>query len=587
MGYIQSAFLTKRRKTRVVMVGNLGVGGEHPIRIQSMTTSNTQDVDATTEQIMRLADQGCEIVRVTVQGKKEAKACEKIKSKLIQMGYSIPIVADIHFYPPAALLAAQFVDKVRINPGNFVDKKGKWIKPQDEESLYQDYLKQIEEVFTPLVECCKKLGRSMRIGTNHGSLSERIMSRFGDTPRGMVESAFEFARICRENNYHELIFSMKASNPKVMIEANRLLVSEMNRLGWDYPIHLGVTEAGDGEDGRVKSAIGIGTLLLDGIGDTIRVSLTEDPIYEVAPCLHLRDLAESYQGKGSAPYSEVREGNSRSIKRFTRSVSPLHPDGSVILYGERDEGIAADGFFDGEVIRIGEERLSVTSIETMSEKQEVVYIRDGDPTLWKKLLEYPSHFILLEMTDSILHQGRHFFDWIQGAKLDLPVILVGRYPISDESLIIHAAAELGALLIDGLGEGVMLISPLSMEKASSLSYNLLQGCRLRLSKTEFIACPGCGRTLFDLQEVTRSIRSKTAHLAGVKIAIMGCIVNGPGEMADADFGYVGSGRDKIDLYVGKTCYERAIPSSEAVERLIDLIKVHGRWVDPLEVSSLS
>ncbi|MCB1071851.1 MAG: (E)-4-hydroxy-3-methylbut-2-enyl-diphosphate synthase [Chlamydiia bacterium] len=582
MKYAESIYQTKRWKTREVKVGEVGVGGDNPIRLQSMTNSNTRDVEATVDQIIRLADHGCEIARVTVQGKKEAEACEGIKNTLIKKGYTIPVVADIHFYPPAAMLVAEFVDKVRVNPGNFVDRRATFKTIDYDDVSYAAELDRIRETFGPLVEKCKKLKRAMRIGTNHGSLSDRIMNRYGDTPFGMVESALEFARVCREMNYHDFMFSMKASNPIVMIQAYRLLVAEMMKLGWDYPLHLGVTEAGDGEDGRVKSAIGIGSLLLDGLGDTIRVSLTEDPWLEIDPCKRLKAFAESYEGKQTIPFIE-RERNIAEIKRrFVRQVPPLHRDGSVLIWGEPQSDLKGDAFFNGDEILFDEGSFPVIPIEEFK-GDGAIYIKDGDPSVWKKLLEYPTPFILLEMTESLLHQGRYFFEWIRESKLDLPVILVGNYPLSDEDIVIHASAELGALLADGLGEGVILKTNLPKEKESSLAFNILQGCRMRATKTEFIACPSCGRTLFDLQEVTKKIRAKTAHLPGVKIAIMGCIVNGPGEMADADFGYVGSGTEKIDLYVGKECVERGIHYTEAVDRLIELIKKHDRWIEPKEL----
>lgn len=582
MKYSEAIYQTKRWKTREVKVGSIGVGGDNPVRLQSMTHSNTRDVEATVEQIIRLANNGCEIARVTVQGKKEAEACEGIKNRLIQMGYTIPVVADIHFYPPAAMLVAEFVDKVRVNPGNFVDRRATFKTIEYDDASYAAELDRIRETFGPLVEKCKKLGRAMRIGTNHGSLSDRIMNRYGDTSFGMVESALEFARVCREMNYHDFMFSMKASNPLVMIQAYRLLVAEMMKLGWDYPLHLGVTEAGDGEDGRVKSAIGIGTLLLDGLGDTIRVSLTEDPWLEIDPCKRLKAFAESYQGKGTQPFIERERSIAEINRRYVRQVNPLHRDGSVLIWGDKAEGIKGDAFFNGSEVTFEGGKLPVVPIEEF-EGNSVAYIKDGDPSTWKKLLEFPTPFIMLEMTESMLHQGRYFFEWIRESKLDLPVILVGNYSLSDEDTVIHASAEIGALLADGLGEGLMLKTKLPIEKESSLAFNILQGCRMRATKTEFIACPSCGRTLFDLQEVTQKIRLRTAHLPGVKIAIMGCIVNGPGEMADADFGYVGSGREKIDLYVGKECVERGIHYTEAVERLIQLIKNHDRWVEPKQL----
>ncbi len=499
-----------RWNTSVVRIGNVEVGSDNPIRLQSMTTSNTRDIEATAEQIIRLADAGCEIARVTVQGKKEAEACEGIKNYLVRKGYTIPLVADIHFYPPAALLVAEFVDKVRINPGNFVDRRASFKVIEYDDETYQREVERIEEGFFPLVEKCKKRGIAMRIGTNHGSLSDRIMNRYGDTPFGMVESAFEFARICRKYDYHNFLFSMKASNTLVMIEAYRLLADEMEKMGWNYPLHLGVTEAGDGEDGRVKSAIGIGTLLLEGLGDTIRVSLTEDPWYEIDPCQRLSRLKPE-----------------KRRRRETRKIT-LPKD-----------------FIDGTVITSDAE--------------------------WKAL----KGAMVVEIKPGELDAAREFI-----AAIDQPVILKKRYDVSEEDLVIQASAELGSLLVDGYGEGLWIEGPYSKELINSLSFSILQGVRKRSIKTEFIACPSCGRTLFDLQSVTKRIRAKTAHLPGVKIAIMGCIVNGPGEMADADFGYVGSLPHKIDLYVGKKCVEKHIDENEADERLIDLIKSHGKWIEP-------
>lgn len=602
MRYSEAIYQTKRFKTREVKVGKVGVGGDNPIRIQSMTTSDTRDVEATVSQIIRLADAGCEIARVTVQGKKEAEACEGIKNTLVQKGYDIPVVADIHFYPPAAMMVVDFVDKVRVNPGNFVDRRATFRTIEYDDTSYDAELRKIDETFGPLVEKCKKLKRAMRIGTNHGSLSDRIMNRYGDTPFGMVESALEFARVCRKFGYHDFMFSMKASNPLVMMQAYRLLVHEMMKLGWNYPLHLGVTEAGDGEDGRVKSAVGIGSLLLDGLGDTIRVSLTEDPWAEIDPCKRLVHLAESYEGKGIAPFVESKRNVAAIERRHVRQTAPLHRDGSVIL--NLDEPSIDLGTKEGKVDAVYMEEyqpveddvtiltrtpdiqgtLLVKDLEEFDATAQVAWVKDGDPSLWNRLLEHPTQFILLELTTSPIHQGRYFFDWIQQAKLDIPVILVGTYEESEEDTVIHAAAELGALLGDGYGEGVLLRTSLTPAQNRSLSFNILQACRMRASKTEFIACPGCGRTLFDLQEVTKRIRSKTSHLPGVKIAIMGCIVNGPGEMADADFGYVGSRAGKVDLYVGKECVERNIDFDDADERLIELIKKHDRWVEPEELA---
>lgn len=513
-----------RFKTRVVQVGGVGIGGDHPIRIQSMTTSNTRDVDATVDQVLRLRDSGCEIVRMTVQGKKEAEACGEIKNKLIRLGCDIPLVADIHFYPPAALLVADFVDKVRINPGNFVDTRATFKRIEYTDELYAEEIQKIEEGFLPLVEKCKKRGVAMRIGVNHGSLSDRIMNRYGDTPFGMVESAFEFARVCRKYDYHNFLFSMKASNPIVMVHAYRHLVAEMIKMGWNYPLHLGVTEAGNGEDGRIKSAVGIGTLLLDGIGDTIRVSLTEDPWCEMDPCKRL-----------------VRFAKERSKFRMTgeiRSRKAVKP------------------------------RVISSKLEALAEGALVV---SGKlPDTWDDILQKQPPFILLE------EGGREFFEWLKMKQMDIPVVLFAKYDHPPEDVVILASMELGSLLIDGCGEGVCIVSP---NQTKDFGLNLLQVCRLTSFKTDFIACPGCGRTLFELQSVTNRIKEKTGHLPGVKIAIMGCIVNGPGEMADADFGYVGSKPGKIDLYVGKTCVEKNIDFADAETKLIDLIKAHGRWIE--------
>jgi (E)-4-hydroxy-3-methylbut-2-enyl-diphosphate synthase len=648
MKYCDSIYRTKRYKTREVMVGNVGVGGNNPVRIQSMTTSNTRDVEATINQIVKLADYGCEIARVTVQGMKEADACEQIKEGLIKRGLTIPLVADIHFFPPAAMRVVDFVDKVRINPGNFVDKRATFKTIEYDDDSYAAELLRIEEKFTPLVEKCIRLNRSMRIGTNHGSLSDRIMNRYGDTPQGMVESALEFARICRKNDYHQFMFSMKSSNPQVMIQAYRLLVAEMIKLGWDYPLHLGVTEAGQGEDGRIKSAMGIGSLLLDGLGDTIRVSLTEDAWFEIDPCKRLISFAESYLGKGTEPFEETFR-NIEEIKRrpvtLPRGVA-MHRDGTVILAMEGKEIDHADFYKKiGCEVQFGKPKLKInsadllflrdvpqnqTSLQILDDLQGIgmglvaqkpfqgvvraislkeaidehqmkhkisrfavqvaapveelfaLVIKDEQPREWECLKEIRPVFILLDPIDNRLHTCRRFFEWLWQNHLDIPVILSFSYACSKEDLIIQSAAECGALMCDGLGDGLWLNGPYETEFLRNLSFNILQAARMRTSKTDFISCPSCGRTLFDLQDVTKRIRERTAHLPGVKIAIMGCIVNGPGEMADADFGYVGSKPGMIDLYVGKTVVEKDIPFSQADDRLVALIKTHGRWVEKMQ-----
>lgn len=629
MDYCPSIYQSRRFKTRVVYVGKVAVGGENPIRLQSMTTSNTRDVDATVDQIMRLADRGCEIARLTVQGKKEAEACEGIKNGLLQRGYTIPLVADIHFYPPAAMLVAEFVDKVRVNPGNYVDRRASFKVIEYDDAAYQREIDRIEEGFSPLVLKCKQLKKAMRIGTNHGSLSDRIMNRYGDTPKGMVESALEFARVCRRHDYHDIIFSMKASNPIVMIAAYRLLAAEMLKLGWDYPLHLGVTEAGEGEDGRVKSSIGIGTLLLDGLGDTIRVSLTEDPWAEIDPCQRLARFHASHLGKGTVPFIEKKRDFQNISRRKTESMPgvSLNPDGSVFLSVSSEELLMNDFFarigckmvlgrpqkelctIDGIILdtypkndqakkvlqalsRIGIHILSfdhkngIIPIVTLKDlptkaKGPFALLLDTDEMQeWEKLSEFSPVLVLLRPKNSRLHSSRRFIDFIKEKGFSFPVLLSFDYTCDIHDLVIQASAECGALLCDGLGDGIALQTQADLSQIYSLSFSILQGSRMRTIKTEFISCPGCGRTLFDLQQVSKRIREKTSHLPGVKIAIMGCIVNGPGEMADADFGYVGSKPEKVDLYVGKTCVEKDIDFSEADERLIALIKAHGKWKDP-------
>lgn len=573
-----------------------------------MTTSNTRDIDATVDQVVKLADWGCEIARVTVQGIKEAEACDEIKNRLVQKGYDIPLVADIHFFPPAALRVAESADKVRINPGNFVDKRATFKVIEYDDLSYAKEIERIEEKFTPLVEKCKRLKRAMRIGTNHGSLSDRIMNRYGDTPAGMVESALEFARICRKNNYHDLIFSMKSSNPVVMIHAYRLLVAEMEKLGWDYPLHLGVTEAGFGEDGRIKSAVGIGALLLDGLGDTIRVSITEDPWYEIDPCQRLVEFAKEKQGEGIAPFEEKQRNFNQIARRSVQLNSgvALHKDGTVYLnaYPELalEKKLRRD-HPDGVILKSSSEdlvnhlhnigigaycplTLSGAKLRKyaipLTHEPLILRITETDPKQWEPLIDLKPALILFNPSASRLHASRLFFDWLKQNNLQIPVLLNFHYDCSKEDLLIHAPAESGALLCDGLGEGIYLEGPYEPNFLRQLSFGILQAARMRSFKTDFISCPSCGRTLFDLQEVTKKIKQRTDHLVGVKIAIMGCIVNGPGEMADADFGYVGSKPGMIDLYVGKTCVEKDIPFSHAVERLVALIKEHGKWLEKAE-----
>jgi (E)-4-hydroxy-3-methylbut-2-enyl-diphosphate synthase len=572
------------------MVGPVGVGGANPIRLQSMLTCDTMDTDACVKQTLDLVAVGCEIVRITAPTVKDAANLKVIVERLREAGCDVPIVADIHFKPEAALEAARWVEKVRINPGNYADsKKFKIIEYSDEQYLAE--LSRIRERFAPLVQLCKQRGVAMRIGTNHGSLSDRIMNRYGDTPLGMVESALEFARIAREMDYHAFIFSMKSSNPKVMINAYRLLVARLDELGpdWHYPIHLGVTEAGDGEDGRIKSAIGIGSLLHDGIGDTIRVSLTEDSVYEIPVA---RALA--------APF------NAGAIPVGIESDAPLSFD--PFSYCRRaSETISLTSVSEpGEQVSLGgEELLRVAVRQEQFEKVAHKVARMGD---------YKPEFIVEDAgvweLDPRNDQAVATINGAPDARLvtlrdglDLPVIAAyrllaarvdPRHPIllkdtlvpgatSSDFLtaLLTAATNIGSLLCDGIGDAILIQGESAPGQSLRLSYNVLQAAGSRIFKTDYVACPSCGRTLFDLQSTTARIKESTLHLKGVKIAIMGCIVNGPGEMADADFGYVGGAPGKVNLYVGKTPVKFNIPEAEAVERLKDLIREHGKWVDPV------
>lgn len=593
--YCLATYQTKRLPTRDVWVGNIAIGSSHPIRIQSMITANTNDTQACVEQILRLNEKGCEMVRLTVQGKKEAANLENIKNALINKGYDIPLIADIHFYPPAALMVADFVDKVRINPGNFLDRRATFKKLTYTEQSYKDEIKRIEEGFLPLVEKCKKRNIALRIGTNHGSLSDRIMNYYGDTPEGMVISAMEYAEICRAHDFHNFLFSMKSSNPLVMIQAYRLLVHKMLEKGWDYPLHLGVTEAGEGEDGRIKSAVGIGSLLIDGLGDTLRVSLTEDPWEEVDPCKKLIDLAQEYQQKKSRPFTEKKR-NPFSIDKRPKFNYPFHPDGTIFLcatnYRKDDlHKIEADTLLfpslpSKDVRERLPEKISLFVEKVIDEHKSLIlpFSKEGSflqkpfglkiasRNLVDQIDKYKPDFLLLSPENDPIHETRAICEQIEEK---IPRILAFK-----DSDLTATSCEYGSLLCDHLADGICILGDSSILTRQDLSFSILQACRMRSNKTEFISCPSCGRTLFNLQEVSRRIREKTDHLPGVKIAIMGCIVNGPGEMADADFGYVGSKPGKIDLYIGKTCVKRGIDSAHADEELISLIKSEGKWVNP-------
>jgi (E)-4-hydroxy-3-methylbut-2-enyl-diphosphate synthase len=654
-------FRYRRRATRVVMVGDVGVGGHNPIRVQSMTTTRTQDVAATAAQAERLVRAGCEIVRITAPTVRDARAIGEVRQILRARDIRVPLVADIHFSPEAAMAAAEYVEKVRINPGNYADSR-KFAVREYSDAQYAAELERIEERVTPLILKLKERGIALRIGTNHGSLSDRIMNRYGDTPRGMVESALEFVRICRKNDFHDIILSMKASNPTVMVAAYRLLAAFMEREGMDYPFHLGVTEAGNGEDARIKSAAGIGALLLDGIGDTIRVSLAEEPEEEIPVARALaamlpEALVQGGEEQGvSDPTSRPSWNPLDAARRRTRTihvgatpvgggeaVAVLTPSpaaaaslGATLAAGPRTLPLARAGAPraprpDAVTVDVTSEadleRLAGLAWKGPGAPRTAALARGDDPALLERALAYaegaylllengaegvaplaaaaraagkavivesPSVGSLLAAAQAIQESGLHdaalalradgplavlhgyrlLVATLDEAGLDLPLHL--RFA-GDEPLI-PASAALGALLCDGLGD-VAGVQDGAGNPLVPLTFNLLQATRRRITKTDYVACPSCGRTLFDLQSTTEKVKERTAHLVGVKIAIMGCVVNGPGEMADADFGYVGGAPGKVNLYVGKECVERNVPEEEAADRLVDLIKARGRWVE--------
>jgi len=567
------------------MVGGVGVGGVNPICVQSMITCDTMDTEASIAQTMELASAGCEIVRITAPTVKDSANLENIVRGLRTRGCDVPIVADIHFKPEAAMEAARWVEKVRINPGNYADsKKFKIVEYTDEQ--YAAELERIRERFTPLVRLCRDRGIAMRIGTNHGSLSDRIMNRYGDTPLGMVESALEFARIARDLDYHAFVFSMKSSNPKVMINAYRLLVARLGEEGddWNYPIHLGVTEAGEGEDARIKSAIGIGSLLHDGIGDTIRVSLTEDSVHEIPVARALVDIVGQahrvpYENTGQAervpynPFEYERRGSAR-IER-----------GEVRLGGdELIRVVVRQQSFDQVAHKL--DRMGDYQPEIVYEKAGVVEIDPRDEATIARLNENAEAQLVTVRDEVSLHVIPAFR--LLAAKLHPrhPILLKDEGGRRKEEggdflrTLLTAATNIGSLLCDGIGDAILVQGEKAPGQALRLSYNILQAAGSRIFKTDYVACPSCGRTLFNLQTTTARIKAATSHLKGVKIAIMGCIVNGPGEMADADFGYVGGAPGKVNLYVGKTAVKFNIPEADAVERLQDLIREHGKWVEP-------
>lgn len=675
--YCSSRFLSIRRKTREVNVGNVTVGGSNPIRIQSMTTTLTTDVKATVKQARALAEAGCEIVRITAPNVKSAQALAPIRDALREDKIDVPLVADIHFLPSAAMEAVEHVEKVRVNPGNYADKKRFAVREYSDHE-YKLELERLHDAFTPLVVRCKELGRSMRIGTNHGSLSDRIMNRFGDSPLGMVESALEFIRIAESHNFHDIILSMKASNPKVMIQAYRLVVAKMNEEEMDYPLHLGVTEAGDGEDGRIKSAIGIGSLLMDGLGDTIRVSLTEDPVYEIPVAKALAEKTSRLWKTPETDHPEVME----TIDPFSytrRQVTPTQISGTVsigsaippsvlvkspdsdTISGSLDHlealvqsGNNNDTPIEGWLVELNdpEDLEALASVDRLTNIQCPLVLEIGSASAIKPvdltpILERGAAIVpALSSIDNSRESLVEWFHWARknsvplalGTRADwlaknsqlfissqLPKLILwtlstvasphflGEHRLlvsvmesiglkaplwirCKESSYIHrepgflnhlleASLLSGGLLSDGLGDVLSIESVSDPDKALSLAYNTLQGAGARISKTEYVACPSCGRTLFDLQQTTQKIRGATDHLKGVKIAVMGCIVNGPGEMADADFGYVGGAPGKVNLYIGKDCVEYHVKEEEAVDRLIELIRSEGKWMDPNPILS--
>jgi (E)-4-hydroxy-3-methylbut-2-enyl-diphosphate synthase len=671
VSYCSSRFQTVRRRTVEVKVGGVGIGAANPIRVQSMTTSDTQDIAATVQQSIALAEVGCEIVRITAPNVAAAKCLKEIRARLSAVGFgSVPLVADIHFLPSAAMEAVEHVEKIRVNPGNYADKK-KFAVKEYTDADYDEELQRIHDAFSPLVKRAKELGRAMRIGTNHGSLSDRIMNRYGDTPLGMVESALEFLRIARAHSYHDIILSMKSSNPKVMIQAYRLLVQRMAQEDMHYPLHLGVTEAGDGEDGRIKSAIGIGSLLLDGLGDTIRVSLTEDSVYEIPVARAIAAKAMSLWTKDHGPTTTDHGSDSIDPYHFGRRetsalqlsdrclVGPEQPPRVLVRVASADklaeaaQALAAPKLKDtpaeGLLVPVNSpadlaalcaaaattalpvDFLALEVSPTLSAEvlQPLLALSKGRIMLVRRFAAGETEFFAT-FADLARRHGQFLAAEI--APTDLPAFepvlrasgdaglvftltstagaghAIGAYRQLVEALktagssapiwirntattavhgdnsflskLLEASFLTGSLLCDGVGDLVSIETETDVARATKLAYNVLQGAGARISKTEFVACPSCGRTLFDLQTTTQRIRAQTGHLKGVKLAIMGCIVNGPGEMADADFGYVGGAPGKINLYVGKNCVQYNIPQAEADARLIALIREHGKWVDP-------
>lgn len=639
--YCNSLIKYSRFLTREVKIGDILLGGNSPIRIQSMTTTNTMDTKATVEQSIRMINAGCELVRITAPSINEAKNLKDIKDELSKRGYKVPLIADIHFTPNAAEEAARIVEKVRVNPGNYIDKK-KFQQLEYTDLEYEEEIERIRIKFSQLVRICKEYGTAMRIGTNHGSLSDRIMSRYGDTPLGMVESALEFVRICEDLNYHQIVLSMKASNPQVMVQAYRLLVNKMIEENMNYPLHLGVTEAGDGEDGRIKSALGIGTLLEDGLGDTIRVSLTEEPEHEIPVAIALIN-----RYKNRTPHKEIKEILNIPYDPFSYLKIPTYPlnnfggknsprviaeisDKEIVSDNLKKLGLTYLPFLDKwnigdqapDYIFAGDQNVNTNLPESVDIIQKYsTWLKNSDNHKFHPLFSFEEFFNSQKKSDKInfveinidnvfdkkfselknqknivfvittnnkhgLAEQRRIFIEIFNLGINQPSIIKRKYDFENyDDLRLYAATDFGSLFIEGFGDGIWLDcnNKFSPTDVNRILFGILQAARVRISKTEYIACPSCGRTLFDLVEVTNKIRERTGHLKGVKIGIMGCIVNGPGEMADADYGYVGSGVGKITLYRGKEVIKRNIPSEEAVEGLINLIKEDGNWIEPQQI----
>ncbi len=595
--FTQHPYTYQRFITRVIQIGNVPLGGKYPVRIQSMCNTNTMDTMATVAQSIRMIEAGCEYVRITAPGVKEAENLVNIKNELHKRGYTAPLIADIHFNPKAAEIAAAIVEKVRINPGNYVDRTtGKFDFTEKE---YEEELQRIAERIFPLIEICTKNQTAIRIGTNHGSLSNRIVHRYGDTPEGMTESAMEFIRICRSFGFNDLVLSMKSSNIKVMVASTRLLVANMKAEGMNYPVHLGVTEAGDAEDGRIKSANGIGALLADGIGDTIRVSLTEDPEFELPVA---RKIVDFYKPETPSkpseniivdflvnPYQYTRR-NSFTID-ITGNTKP------VIIIGN-DTAHKADYSFTQDKIKnnLSNTYFDLLTVDQLTADQpnanairfiQIPFIHSIDFSnveLIKTLQTIKNSILITAFGNNNIKSERRFFAGLIHAGITLPVIVKKTYSISDkETFQMKASADFGALLVDGFCDGVWIENPhFSHEMITETSFALLQASGVRITKTEFIACPSCGRTQFKIQHALKAIKEKTSHLKGLKIAVMGCIVNGPGEMADANYGYVGSGNGNIHLYKGKNLVEKNIPENDAVDKLIELIKLNGDWKENTE-----